>query len=203
MFLSWGRFPERGAGRPESGPNHRLAVSVSSAIGHHFHKRSLLSARCFHPAYSRGAAILSRERPGAFLVPSRPPLLSSWTYRLALPPNSYRLFCGRSRTFIGQCCLPFCPGDPTNHSGGPHTVTKSRCEGGRISPSGLHQAWELGPPSEPKRDTSRTISTWPLRRRLLPPDAGCVPRIYRVRVESSERAWTRPGRIRLHSSPFW
>lgn len=147
--------------------------------------------------YSGGAAILSRERPGAFLVPSRPPLVSSWTYRLALPLTTHGLPCGRSRTFIGQCCQPFCPGDPTNHSDGPHTVTKSRCGEGKINPSGLHQAWELGPPSEPNRDTSRTVSTWPLRRRSLPPDAGCIPRLCRVRVESSRRTWIRPGRIRF------
>ena len=35
--------------------------------------------------YSGRAAILWRERPGAFLVPSHRPFISSWTYRLALP----------------------------------------------------------------------------------------------------------------------
>jgi len=57
---------------------------------------SLLSQRSFLSppnaeairGYPGRAAILSRERPGAFLAPSRPPLISSVTYRLALPPAS-------------------------------------------------------------------------------------------------------------------
>ena len=113
-----------------------------------------------------------------------------------------RLPCGRSGIFTGQCGQPFCPGDPTSHSDGPHLVTKFRGEGGRISPSGLHQTRELGPPSEPNRDTPRTIFTWPLRRRSLPSDAGYVPRQSRVRVKISRRAWTRPGRIRFHQLSF-
>ena len=141
--------------------------------------------------YTGGAAILSRERPGAFLAPSHPPLISSWTYRLALPlPGGS----GRSRTFTGPCRQPFCPGDPTKHSDGSPIVTKHRSARERNQSSGLRQVTELGPPSEPKRDASRTIFTWPLRRRSLPPDAGCVPS-FEVRVKISVPAWTRTGRI--------
>lgn len=110
--------------------------------------------------------------------------------------------CGRGRTFTGQCCRPLCPGDPTSHPDGPRRITKLPSVRGRISPSRLRQAREIGPPSEPKRDASRTIFTWPLRRRSLPSDAGCVPRQSRVRVKTSERAWTRSGRIRFRRTSF-
>ena len=112
-----------------------------------------------------------------------------WRYRRRQEPCG-----GRSRTFTGQCCQPFCPGDPTKHSDGPRVVTKYRHVKERIRLPRLHQVTELGLPSEPKRDTSRTIFTWPLRRRSLPPDAGCIPS-FEVRVKISERAWTRPSRI--------
>ena len=152
--------------------------------------------------YPGRAAIPSRERPGAFLVPSRPPLVSSWTYRLALPLGSPN--CSADEVGLSPVSVVshFCPGDPTNHSDGPHLVTKFRGEEGRISPSGLHPIRETGPPSEPNRDTPRSIFTWPLRRRSLPSDAGCIPRQSRVRVKISERAWTRPGRIRFHQLSF-
>lgn len=119
-----------------------------------------------------------------------------WRYRVKAEPRR-----GRSRTFIGQCCQPFCPGDPTSHPDGPRAVTKYRLAGGRIRPPRLPQAREHGLPSGLNRDTSQTIFTWPLRHRLLPPDAGCVPS-YEVRVKISVRAWTRTGRIRLHRISF-
>ena len=84
--------------------------------------------------------------------------------------------CHDFHTFAGQCCQPLCPGDAANHVDRPGIVTKSRSLKGRIGTSGLRPAWERGPPPPPKRDASRTLFTWPLRRRLLPPDAGCVPR---------------------------
>ena len=82
---------------------------------------------------------------------------------------------GRSRTFTGQCCQPFCPGDPASHPDGPRAVTKYRHAKERIRLLRLHQTRELGLPSEPKRDTSRTIFTWPLRHRLLPSGPGSYP----------------------------
>ncbi len=159
-------------------------------------QRSFLSPRlaCASLDYFGRAAILSRERPGALLVPSRPPLISSWTYRLALPPR------GRSHVADEVGLSPvnvvshFCPGDPSNHSDGSRVVTKYRHAKERIRLLRLQPAWEHGLPSEPKRDTPRTIFTWPLRHRSLPSDAGCVPS-FEVRVKISERAWTRPGRI--------
>ena len=59
---------------------------------HVWDELSLLSQRSFLSpldaeavrGYRGRAAILSRERPGAFLAPSHPPLISSVTYRLAL-----------------------------------------------------------------------------------------------------------------------
>jgi hypothetical protein len=80
---------------------------------------------------------------------------------------------GRRGTFTGQCCQPLCAGDATSHLMGPSAVTESRRL--RESLPGLQQVPELGPPIRPKRDTSRTILTWPLRRPLLPSDPGCVP----------------------------
>ena len=96
--------------------------------------------------------------------------LIDWRYHRWPEPHG-----GRSRTFTGQCCQPFCPGDPTSHSDGSRVVTKYRHVKERIRLLRLRPAWGLGLPSEPNRDTSRTVFTWPLRRRSLPPDAGCVP----------------------------
>ncbi len=203
-FLSAGGFPERGTGRTWCGRSRHanfplvrgaLAITFTTVLpfiatrrgGHattpeelpSFHERSQApsSFHRFRRSFRRG--------------------LIDWRYRWQRGCRS-----GRSRTFTGQCCRPFCPGDSTSHPDGPRAVTKSRRVEGRISPSGLHLAWEFGPPSEPKRDASRTIFTWPLRRRSLPPDAGCVPRQGRVRVKISERAWTRSGRIRFHRTSF-
>ena len=104
---------------------------------------------------------------------------------------------GRSRTFTGQCRQPFCPGDSTSHSDGPSAITKYRPAGERNRFPRLRQVRELGLPPEPKRDASRTVFTWPLRRRSLPPDAGYIPS-FEVRVKISVQARTRTGRIRFH-----
>jgi hypothetical protein len=69
--------------------------------------------------------------------------LIDWRYR----PELARA--GRSRTFTGQCCQPFCPGDLTSYSGGPRPVTKFRCMEERIGLPGLRPAWGIGPPPEP------------------------------------------------------
>ena len=45
-------------------------------------------------------------------------------YRLTRTPRGG--VSGRRRTFIGQCCQPFYPGDSTSHPDGPLVVTKSR-----------------------------------------------------------------------------
>lgn len=147
---------------------------------------SWLSCRYFHNGPSCRRETLTRwrlPRKGCrpftrevrhLLVPSHSPLISSVTYRLALPLPA-GAGNGRSRTFTGQCCQPFCPGGPTSHSDGPRVVTKYQPVEERIGLLRLRPAWERGPPSEPNRDTSRTIFTWPLRHRSLPPGAGCIP----------------------------
>jgi hypothetical protein len=45
---------------------------------------------------------------------------------------------------------------------------------GEPSTARLQQAWGLGLPTRPKRDSSRTTLAWPLRHRPLPADAGCI-----------------------------
>ena len=92
-FLSRGGFPERGTGRPDAVAIAELAFSMSGPelpslsqtvlpfLASHSDETAVMTR-----VYSGRAAILSRERPGAFLVPSHPPLVSSWTYGLALPP---------------------------------------------------------------------------------------------------------------------
>jgi hypothetical protein len=86
-FLSRDGFPERGTGRPPAVAITGLTPSLSGANCHYFHHGPSFPRDPLAQVsdYSGRAAILSRERPGAFLVPSLPPLLSSWTYRLALP----------------------------------------------------------------------------------------------------------------------
>jgi hypothetical protein len=84
---------------------------------------------------------------------------------------------GRRGTFTGQCGQPLCSGDATSHRVGPQqrtAVCAARGDGGPSSPR-LRQARERGLPTRPKRDTSRATLAWPLRRRPLPDDAGCVP----------------------------
>lgn len=185
MFLSVDEFPERGTGRPGAVAIAELTFSMSrwssrlfraDWLASRFFTRSFLSSRVDSSRrdYSGRAAILSRERPGAFPVPSHPPFLSPVTYRSAFPLRA-GLAAGRSRIFTGQCSQPFCPGDLTNHSDGPQCVTKSRPVGEWIHLSRLRPAWERGLPSEPTRDTPRTIFPWPLRHRSLPPGAGCLP----------------------------
>jgi hypothetical protein len=66
----------------------------------------------------------------------------------------------------------------------PAATNRSVCCGEiPLDPHVLPQAWELGTPSRPKRGPSRTILAWPLRRRPLLDDAGCVP----LRKESSSK----------------
>ena len=57
------------------------------------------------------------------------------------------------------------------------------CEKIVHDPRVLRPVGGRGTPSRPKRGPSRTILAWPLRRRPLPNDAGCVP----LREESSSK----------------
>ena len=77
------REEQAGLVRPQSPANFLRVLCGLSLLS----QRSFLFAATIG-GYSGRAAILSRERPGAFLVPSRPPLLLSWTYRLALPSHA-------------------------------------------------------------------------------------------------------------------
>jgi hypothetical protein len=51
----------------------------------------------------------------------------------------------------------------------------------------LQHDLELGTTAEPNRDPSRSILAWPLRRQMLPPDAGCVALLTE---DSSKDFWT-------------
>jgi hypothetical protein len=186
--------------------SRQLTFSMSCVGCHFFHTVLPLIGRAFAKRFRQKVSARSttpEELPssstrgtGAFSVTLHRPLLSSLTYRLVLLPSRDRLLGRQSRIFAGQCCQPFCFGDDTSHSDGPQIVTKYRSAKESIKLSGLQQAWEPGPPSEPKRAASETVFTWPLRRRLLPSDAGCLPRRCRqVRVKISKRAWTRSGKI--------
>jgi len=176
-FLSHGEFPERGTGRPDAAAVAELAFSLSCVSCHYFH-----NGPSYHREPPKRFATTPEELP-SFHERGQAP--SSFhrirrSFRLGLIDWRYRREaegrrCGRSRTFTGQCCQPFCPGDPTNHSDGPRVVTKYRHARERIKLLRLQQVRELGLPSEPKRDTSRTIFTWPLRHRLLPPGPGSYP----------------------------
>ena len=203
MCLNHGGFPERGTGRPVAAAIARLTFSMSCVSCHYFQRA------CKKLAFNTVLSFIAIRRGGSQLLGKSCRPFAREARRLPRSIASAAHFVldlwigvtaaaealgGRSRTFTGQCCQPFCPGDPTSHSDGPRVVTKYRHAKERIRLLRLHPAWELGLPSEPKRDTSRTIFTWPLRRRSLPPDAGCVPS-FEVRVKISVRAWTRTGRI--------
>jgi hypothetical protein len=83
---------------------------------------------------------------------------------------------GRDRrrgTFTGQGCQPLCAGDATKHLSDPSVVTESRQ---RKNPfRSFSSLRSLAHHSRPKRDPSRTILTWHLRRHSLPSDASFVP----------------------------
>jgi len=155
--------------------------------------------------------------PTACIIPSHPPLVSSGTYRLALPRTRVMFTTpavGRCGTFIGQCSQPLCSGDSAKHLDGPIAVNEYRQSRELDSLPGLQQAPELDPPSRLKRDASRTIFTWPLHRHRLPGDPGCVPpstllvckqtsiAMDGVRAKISRRARTRLGRIKFHHTSF-
>ena len=136
-----------------------------------------------------------------------------WRYRGCSWPFAARVR-GRRGIFIGQCCLPLCPGDLATHLDGSPAVTKYRQSRELDQLRGLQQVREPGPPSRPKRDASRTIFAWPLHRPRLPGDPGCVPPstlssrerafivVDGVRAKTSGRAWTRPGRIKFRFTSF-
>jgi hypothetical protein len=194
MFLSWGGFPERGAGRPVSGRSHRLAVSVSSAMGHHFHNGPSFPRSDSLPVLGRSCRPFTREarRLPRSIASAARFVMDLWIGVTAGRPEGCPS--GRSRTFTGQCRRPFCPGDSTTHSDGPRRVTKFRCGRrgsflqGFIRPGSLaHRPSRNVTPPELSPPGPFVIG--------FLPDAGCIPRLCRVRVETSRRAWTRPGRI--------
>jgi len=100
---------------------------------------------------------------------------SALPYRPVLPAR--RMSAGRRGTFTGQYHQPFCPGENTKHLIRPPGVTACLPMKGTASchPPVLHDERELGTLIRPKRVPSRAIPAWPLRRRRLPFDAGCVP----------------------------
>ena len=178
MCLSRDGFPERGPGGPVAAAIARLTFSMSCASGHYFHNGPSFPRQL---PRERGCPATTPEELPSFRERGQAPSslhrfrrsfrrgLIDRRYRRGLPRS------GRSRTFTGQCCRPFCPGDPASHSEGPRIITKRRPARERIRLPRLHQVRENGPPSKPKRDASRTIFTWPLRHRSLPPDAGSYP----------------------------
>ena len=124
----------------------------------------------------------SRRRPGgtsAFRRFHRP-------FRLSLIGRHYRPGHvgrdGRRGTFTGQCCQPLCAGDAARHLSDPSIITVLRSR--KIPFRGFSSSRSLAHHSRPKRDPSRTILTWPLRRPSLPSDAGCVaPRLFDLRLQ--------------------
>ena len=160
-FLSHGGFPERGTGRPGAVAVAELAFSLSCLNSHYFHNG---------PSYHR-------EPPWRFAT--TPEELPSFHERGQAPSSLHRI----RRSFrlglidwryrreaetvaadeVGLSPVSvvshLCPGDPTSHSDGPHVLTKYRRAREWIRLLRLHRVPELGLPSEPKRDTSRTIFT--------------------------------------------
>ena len=177
MFLSPGGFPERGTGRPVAVAVAGLTFSMSRSSCHYFHngpsfrretpKRITPTPEELPSFHERGQAPSSLHRVRR-------------SFRLGLIDWRYR--CEAEADAADEVGLSpvnvvshFCSGDTTNHSDGPRVVTKYRHAKERIRLPRLQPARELGLPSEPKRDPSRTIFPWPLRHRSSPPDPGPYP----------------------------
>ena len=176
-FLSLGGFPERGTGRPVAAAIAVLAFSLSCMSCHYFH-----NGPSYHREPPKQFATTPEELP-SFHERGQAP--SSFhrirrSFRLGLIDWRYRREAEAvAADEVGlspvSVISQLCPGDPTSHSDGPRVVTKHRHARERIKLLRLQQVRELGLPSEPKRDTSRTVFTWPLRHRLLPPGPGSYP----------------------------
>jgi len=176
-FLSRAGFPARVAAISE------LTFRMSQAPRHLFVTDlpiTRIQRRRQTPA-TPGELLSPRGRyRGAFPSPPHRSALSSWTYRQPLPQQSW----GRRETFTGQHHQPFCPGDPAKHPERAYPVTAFLDSRGTSSASPMLQPEpEHGTHPRPKRDTSRTLPAWPLRRRRSPFDAGCIPH---PRVSSSK-----------------
>ena len=138
-------------------------------------------------------------------LPSPKQRLEGANRRTAASPDPFALLIGLgcpggTRDGVGfspvsvdsHCVQASPPITPTARSDQPYRVLRRNPPGPLVLP----QAWELGTPSRPKRDPSRTILAWPLRRRPLRDDAGCIPLRRRVRARISARVRPRTGRIR-------
>jgi len=137
-------------------------VALPSTMVLRFTPEGLLPKSC-HP--QRGRELGSSPHT------SHKRTISPEAYKHALPHKQR----GRSGTFTGQYRQPLCSGDATKHPIRPDDGNRnSTAEEGLRLPT-LQTRMGLSAPQRPKRDTSRTIRTWSLRHRLLPPDAVYIP----------------------------
>ena len=162
---------------------------MSRVLGYFFQKKRFFLSFAVSELLRKSCHPFTRE------ARRLPCSIASVTHFAAAYSSPYRTtrVGGRSRTFTGQCYQPFCSGDATSHADAHWTVTKCRPREGWIRTPGLRTARELGPLSPPKRDTPRTISTWPLRRRLLPSDPGCIQRFAPLSGEDFQTGLDPPG----------
>jgi hypothetical protein len=174
-FLASVTLPERGSSGPERARRPRLTCLMVPRPRLPSHRdapfaRGLLWSSCHPQGVGRWG------RPSLRRV-SRP-FRDAYGSGLLWPSQR------RRGTLTGQCDQPLCPGETTNHLDGPQRPTVTRAaEKVRLDPLMLRQVRELGIPSRPNRDPSRTIQAWPLRQGPLPDPAGCVP----FREESSSK----------------
>lgn len=116
------------------------------------------------------AAIPKAEASGEdFSAPPRKRPVSALPYRSALPVRP-RGSHGTTWDFHRSVLSAIVCGRPRQSSR--RTARRNRVSTREESFPRLLQEPELGLPPAPKRDASRTILTWPLRRRLLPDDPG-------------------------------
>lgn len=121
-----------------------------------------------------GRAAVPKANPfgGNVFAPPRPRAVSAEPYRVALPAwprgsggTTWDFHRSVSSAIVCR----------RSHQAPPRSRPRNRVSLPGKSVSGLPPLAGLGPSRRPNRDTSRTILTWPLHRRSLPSDPGCVP----------------------------
>ncbi len=144
---------------------------------------------------SAGHAVVPEEREPRIAPRSPPRRIHTSALALGRCVSSV-LRPGTTWDLVGQVFPSFSPGETTKH---PHVsaVDNRLFHGQRLRPPtpALQTREDPGAHERPKRDSSRSITAWPLRRRPCGTTLAAYPSRRRVRAVTSARRRTRTGRM--------